>query len=117
MFFNDEDTIIAPATPVGGAVCIIRVSGERAIEVSDAVFRGCRALRDVATATVHYGDIVDGAEVVDDVLVSVFRAPHSYTGENLVELSAHGSRYVVERVLALFTRQGVRMAYAGEFTR
>ena len=117
MFFNDEDTIIAPATPVGGALCIIRVSGERAIEVSDAVFRGRRALRDVATATVHYGDIVDGAEVVDDVLVSVFRAPHSYTGENLVEISAHGSRYVVERILALFTRQGVRMAYAGEFTR
>ena len=117
MFFNDEDTIIAPATPVGGALCIIRVSGERAIEVSDAVFRGRRALCDVATATVHYGDIVDGAEVVDDVLVSVFRAPHSYTGENLVEISAHGSRYVVERILALFTRQGVRMAYAGEFTR
>lgn len=117
MFFNDEDTIIAPATPVGGALCIIRVSGERAIEVSDEVFRGRRALCDVATATVHYGDIVDGAEVVDDVLVSVFRAPHSYTGENLVEISAHGSRYVVERILALFTRQGVRMAYAGEFTR
>lgn len=117
MFFNDEDTIIAPATPVGGALCIIRVSGERAIEVSDEVFRGRRALCDVATATVHYGDIVDGAEVVDDVLVSVFRAPHSYTGENLVEISAHGSRYVVERILALFTRQGVRLAYAGEFTR
>lgn len=117
MFFNDEDTIIAPATPAGGALCIIRVSGERAIEVSDEVFRGRRALRDVATATVHYGDIVDGADVVDDVLVSVFRAPHSYTGENLVEISAHGSRYVVERILALFTRQGVRMAYAGEFTR
>lgn len=117
MFFNDEDTIIAPATPVGGALCIIRVSGERAIEVSDEVFRGRRALRDVVTATVHYGDIVDGADIVDDVLVSVFRAPHSYTGENLVEISAHGSRYVVERILALFTRQGVRMAYAGEFTR
>ena len=117
MFFNDEDTIIAPATPVGGALCIIRLSGERAIEVCDAVFRGRRALCDVATATVHYGDIVDGDQVVDDVLVSVFRAPHSYTGENLVEISAHGSRYVVERILALFTRQGVRMAYAGEFTR
>ena len=117
MFFNDEDTIIAPATPVGGALCIIRLSGQRAIDVCDAVYSGRRALRDVATATVHYGDIVDGDEVVDDVLVSVFRAPHSYTGENLVEISAHGSRYVVERILALFTRQGVRMAYAGEFTR
>ena len=117
MFFNDEDTIIAPATPVGGALCIIRLSGPRAIEVCDEVFRGRRALCDVAASTVHYGNIVDGEEVVDDVLVSVFRAPHSYTGENLVEISAHGSRYVVERILALFTRQGVRMAYAGEFTR
>ena len=117
MFFNDEDTIIAPATPVGGALCIIRLSGERAIEVCDEVFRGRRTLCDVAASTVHYGNIVDGEEVVDDVLVSVFRAPHSYTGENLVEISSHGSRYVVERIVSLFTQRGVRMAYAGEFTR
>ena len=117
MFFNDEDTIIAPATPVGGALCIIRLSGSRAIEMCDEIFRGRRALRDATTATVHYGNIVDGDEVVDDVLVSVFRAPHSYTGENLVEISSHGSRYVVERIVSLFTQRGVRMAYAGEFTR
>ena len=117
MFFNDEDTIIAPATPVGGALCIIRLSGSRAIEVCDQLFRGRRALRDVATATVHYGNIVDGEEVVDDVLVSIFRTPHSYTGEDLVEISAHGSRYVVERIVSLFTQHGVRMAYAGEFTQ
>ena len=117
MFFDDNDTIIAPATPVGGALCIIRLSGERAIEVCDEVFRGRRALCDVAASTVHYGNIVDGEEVVDDVLVSVFRAPHSYTGENLVEISSHGSRYVVERIVSLFTQRGVRMAYAGEFTR
>lgn len=117
MFFDDNDTIIAPATPVGGALCIIRLSGERAIEVCDEVFRGRHALSDVAASTVHYGNIVDGEEVVDDVLVSVFRAPHSYTGENLVEISSHGSRYVVERIVSLFTQRGVRMAYAGEFTR
>ena len=117
MFFDDNDTIIAPATPVGGALCIIRLSGERAIEVCDEVFRGRRALCDVAASTVHYGNIVDGEEVVDDVLVSVFCAPHSYTGENLVEISSHGSRYVVERIVSLFTQRGVRMAYAGEFTR
>lgn len=117
MFFNDEDTIIAPATPVGGALCIIRLSGGRAIEVCDQLFRGRRALRDVATATVHYGNIVDGEEVVDDVLVSIFRTPHSYTGEDLVEISAHGSRYVVERIVSLFTQRRVRMAYAGEFTQ
>lgn len=117
MFFNDEDTIIAPATPVGGALCIIRLSGGCAIEVCDQLFRGRRALRDVATATVNYGNIVDGEEVVDDVLVSIFRAPHSYTGEDLVEISAHGSRYVVERIVSLFTQRGVRMAYAGEFTQ
>ncbi|MBQ4531624.1 MAG: tRNA uridine-5-carboxymethylaminomethyl(34) synthesis GTPase MnmE [Alistipes sp.] len=117
MFFDDNDTIIAPATPVGGALCIIRLSGERAIEVCDEVFRGRHALCDVAASTVHYGNIVDGEEVVDDVLVSVFRAPHSYTGENLVEISSHGSRYVVERIVSLFTQRGVRMAYAGEFTR
>ena len=117
MFFNDEDTIIAPATPVGGALCIIRLSGSRAIEMCDEIFRGRRALRDATTATVHYGNIVDGEEVVDDVLVSLFRTPNSYTGEDLVEISTHGSRYVVERIVSLFTQRGVRMAYAGEFTR
>ena len=117
MIFCDDDTIIAPATPMGGALCVIRLSGGRAIEVCDEVFRGRRALSEAKTATVHYGNIVDGDDVVDDVLVSVFRAPHSYTGENSVEISAHGSRYVVGRIMSLFTARGVRMAEAGEFTR
>ncbi|MBR4995905.1 MAG: tRNA uridine-5-carboxymethylaminomethyl(34) synthesis GTPase MnmE [Alistipes sp.] len=117
MIFCDDDTIIAPATPMGGALCVIRLSGGRAIEVCDEVFRGRRALNEAKTATVHYGNIVDGDDVVDDVLVSVFRAPHSYTGENSVEISAHGSRYVVGRIMSLFTARGMRMAEAGEFTR
>ena len=117
MIFNDSDTIVAPATPTGGALCIIRMSGEDAIAVCDKVFRGRKPLAEAATAAVLYGDIVDGEEVVDDVLVSIFRAPRSYTGENSVEISAHGSRYVVERILSLLTSHGARLAEAGEFTR
>ena len=117
MIFNDSDTIVAPATPTGGALCIIRMSGENAIAICDKVFRGRKPLAQAATATILYGDIVDGDEVVDDVMVSVFRAPRSYTGENSVEISSHGSRYIVERILALIINHGARMAEAGEFTR
>lgn len=117
MIFNDGDIIVAPATPTGGALCLVRLSGEGSIELCDRVFRGRRRLAEAATATLHYGEIVDGEEVVDDVVVSIFRAPHSYTAEESVEISAHGSRYVVERILALLVRCGARMAEAGEFTR
>lgn len=117
MLFCDDDTIIAPATPLGGALCVVRLSGKRAIEVCDEVFRGRRPLREGAASTLYYGNIVDGEEIVDDVLVSLFRAPHSFTGEDAVEISAHGSRYVVGRIISLFTARGVRMAEAGEFTR
>lgn len=117
MIFNDNDTIVAPATPTGGALCIIRMSGDDAITLCDKVFRGRKPLTEAATSTVMYGDIVDNEEVVDDVLVSLFRAPHSYTGENSVEISAHGSRYVVEQILSLLISHGARLAEAGEFTR
>ena len=117
MIFNDHDTIVAPATPTGGALCIIRISGEDAITICDKIFRGRKSLLDARASSVLYGNIVDGDEVIDDVLVSLFRAPHSYTGENAVELSAHGSRYTVERIIALITKHGARLAEAGEFTR
>lgn len=117
MIFHDTDTIVAPATAVGGALCIIRLSGKEAITICDSIFRGRKPLCEAKTATLHYGDVVDGNEVVDDVVVSVFRAPHSYTGEDTVELSAHGSRYVVQRILSLLVSRGARMAEAGEFTR
>ncbi len=117
MIYNDHDTIVAPATPMGGALCIIRVSGEDAIAICDKIFRGHKRLLDAKAASILYGNIQDGNEVIDDVLVSLFRAPHSYTGENAIELSAHGSRYTVERIIALITRHGARLAEAGEFTR
>ena len=117
MIFDDHDTIVAPATPAGGALCLIRLSGSRAIELCDSIFRGRRALSEAAAATAHYGYIMDGEEVADDVVVTIFRAPHSYTGEDTVEVSTHGSRYVVERILGLFIKAGARMAEAGEFTR
>lgn len=117
MIFNDHDTIVAPATPAGGALCLIRMSGAEAIAVCDKVFRGRLSLAEAKTATAHYGYIVEGEDTIDDVVVTVFRAPHSYTGEDSVEISTHGSRYIVERVLSLLVKQGARMAEAGEFTR
>ena len=117
MIYNDNDTIIAPATPTGGALCVIRLSGERAIELCDEVFEGRKRLAESKTATAHYGLIKDAGQVVDDVVVTLYRAPHSYTGENSVEISAHGSRYVVGRILSLLLSRGARLAEAGEFTR
>lgn len=117
MIFHDTDTIVAPATAVGGALCVIRLSGERSIEICDSIFRGRKPLCEAKTATLHYGNIVDGEQVVDDVVVSIFRAPHSYTGEESVEISAHGSRYIVSKIISLLTARGARLAEAGEFTR
>ena len=117
MIYLDNDTIVAPATPAGGALCIIRLSGERSIEICDSIFRGRKPLCEAKTATLHYGNIVDGEQVVDDVVVSIFRAPHSYTGEESVEISAHGSRYIVSKIISLLTARGARLAEAGEFTR
>ena len=117
MIYNDSDTIVAAATPTGGAICVVRLSGEQAIAICDKVFRGRRPLQDASAASALYGLIVDGEEVVDDVILTLFRAPHSYTGENSVEISTHGSRYVVERVISLLLKHGARLAEAGEFTR
>lgn len=114
-----EDTICAPATGHGGAVAMIRVSGPEAIACVDRIFRGRNGLGDAAGYTMHYGSIVEPAssKTVDDVVVSVFRAPHSYTGEDSAEISCHGSDYIVSRILALLIGGGARMALPGEFTR
>ena len=117
MIFHDTDTIVAPATAVGGALCVIRLSGSDAISLCDSIFQGRKPLAEARTATLHYGNIVDGEEIVDDVVVSLFRAPHSYTGEDTVEISAHGSRYVINKIISLLTARGARLAEAGEFTR
>ncbi len=112
-----NDIIIAPATASGGAISTIRVSGEGSIALCDSLFVGRRPLSQGATHTIHYGEIRDGeGRVVDDVLVSLFRAPHSYTGEESVEISCHGSSYIISEVLSLLISGGARMAQAGEFT-
>lgn len=116
MRFDEHDIIVAPATATGGAIAVIRVSGEGAVECCDKIFKGRTPLATAKPYTVHYGDIVDGERVIDDVLATVFRAPHSYTGEDGVEISVHGSQYIVSEVLALLVRNGARMATAGEFS-
>lgn len=111
-----QGIIVAPASATGGAIAVIRVSGEGSIALCDKVFRGRNALTEAATHTLHYGDIMDGEQVVDDVLVSVFHAPHSYTGEQSVEISTHGSRYIVNRIITLLCEHGARLAEPGEFS-
>ena len=110
-----NETICALATAPGGAIGIIRVSGPQSIEVLSRVFT-----KDVSSAqpnTIHYGHIKDGSEIIDEVMVSLFRAPHSYTGEDSVEISCHGSRYILNSVLALLIGNGCRQANPGEFTQ
>ncbi|MBQ2498269.1 MAG: tRNA uridine-5-carboxymethylaminomethyl(34) synthesis GTPase MnmE, partial [Prevotella sp.] len=110
-----NDTICAPATAMGGAIGIIRVSGEQAIEIASSIFSS--DLTKAEPNTIHYGHIASSGETIDEVLVSVFRAPHSYTGEDSVEISCHGSRYILNKVLELLVQQGCRMANPGEFTQ
>lgn len=85
---RDHDTIAAPATAAGGALAVIRISGEEALRICDRIFRGREPLAAAAGYTVHYGEIVDDGRVLDDVLVTVFRAPRSYTGEDAAEISS-----------------------------
>ena len=112
----DHDTIVAPATAAGGAIAVVRVSGREAFTLCDRLFRGRKPLAGAEGYTVHYGEIRDGDRIVDDVLATVFRAPHSYTGEDSVEISCHGSSYIVSEILRLLTAAGGRMAQPGEFT-
>ena len=112
----DHETIVAPATAAGGAIAVVRVSGREAFTLCDRLFRGRKPLAGAEGYTVHYGEIMDGDRIVDDVLATVFRAPHSYTGEDSVEISCHGSSYIVSEILRLLTAAGGRMAQPGEFT-
>ncbi len=113
-----SDTIVAVATGRGGAIAVVRVSGGEAFAVVEGVFaaRNGRMLSQAAGYTVHLGEIRDGAEVVDEVLVTVFRAPHSYTGEDSVEISCHASPYIENRIIQLLISAGCRAATPGEFT-
>ncbi len=117
----DQLTICAIATSPGmGAIATIRLSGEKAIEIADSVFQSptsAKKLTDQKPNTLHFGSISDGNELIDEVVVSLFRAPHSFTGEDVVEITCHGSVYIQQRILQLLITKGARMALPGEFTQ
>ena len=124
-----NDTICALATAPGGAIGIIRISGAQSLEILSHIFT--KNLSDAKANTIHYGYIIErknhsgnvervaipSPQTIDEVLVSVFRAPRSYTGEDSVEISCHGSRYILNKILELLVHNGCRMAEPGEFTK
>ena len=115
----NEGTIIAlSSAPGSGAIAIIRLSGEDAISKTDLFFKSKsgKKLSESGGYSISYGDLVDNDEIIDEVVVSVYKAPHSYTGENIIEISCHGSIYIQQRILSIFTNAGVRLASPGEFT-
>ncbi len=112
---NINETICALATAPGGALGIIRISGPQALEILSHIFS--KDLSEAEANTIHYGYIKDDTEIVDECMVSMFRAPHSYTGEDCVEISCHGSRYILNKVLELLIQNGCRMAEPGEYTQ
>ena len=117
---ESRETIAAIATGMGNAgIGIVRISGENAFAVADAVFRGKnkKKLSESKSHTAHYGHIYDGDELVDEALVLVMKAPHTYTRENVVEIDCHGGSYVTRRVLELVIKNGARAAEPGEFTK
>ena len=114
-----QDTIVALASPSGaGAIAVIRISGDQAITIAASVFQSVsgKDLRKQKTHTLHLGHIIDGEKVIDQVLVSIFKGTQSYTGENTIEISCHGSTYIQQQIIQLLLRKGCRMANAGEFT-
>ena len=115
-----DSTICALATPGHGAIAVIRVSGPDAIGIMEAIFEPAtsgKQLADQAPNTIHFGTINKGTEVVDEVLVSLFKAPHSYTGEDSIEISCHGSPYIQQQILELLVSHGAEPARPGEFTQ
>lgn len=113
---DSKDTIVALSTPAGsGAIAVIRLSGKEAVEICNKVFKS-KDLTQQPTHTLHYGNIADGERVIDEVVVSLFLEPNSYTRENVVEVSCHGSLFIIREIIQLFIRNGARSAQPGEFT-
>ncbi len=115
--FLSDDTIVALSTPEGvGAIAVIRLSGEKAIDICNQVFSG-KDLTKQSSHTLHFGTIKDEETILDEVVVSLFVGPRSFTGENVVEISCHGSPFIARQMMLLLTRKGARPASAGEFTK
>jgi tRNA modification GTPase len=116
---DNEDTIVALATPAGvGAISVIRISGPSSISSVDSIFKGKKKLNGVDSHSIHYGTIGYDQEIIDDVLISVFKKPNSYTGENSVEISTHGSPLITQKIIELLIKiDRVRIAEPGEFTK
>ena len=113
----DNDTIVALATAQGvSAIAVIRLSGNDAIAIADRVFRG-KKLADQPSHTIHFGTLHDGDKMIDEVLVSIFKAPHSFTKENSVEISCHGSPVIVKEIIKALLKHGATLAAPGEFTK
>ncbi len=117
----DQATICAIATAPGmGAIATIRLSGEKAISIADKVFHSkkkFKKLTEQPANSIHFGELVDGDEIIDEVLVNLFKAPHSFTGEDVVEIGCHGAVYIQQRILELLLKNGARIAKPGEFTQ
>jgi tRNA modification GTPase len=115
-----NDTIIAIATPPGiGAIAVIRLSGSDAISIANTFFKSIKGNKDLTqqkSHTLHFGNIVAHNRIIDEVLVSLFHGPNSYTGEDTVEISCHGSSYIQQEIIQLFLSNKVRLATPGEFT-
>lgn len=114
------DTITAISTPMGeGAIAIVRLSGSDAVTIADKVYKGSKRLSDVDTHTIHYGKLFDPKvdQAVEEVMISVMRAPRTFTREDVVEINCHGGLVSVNRVLQLILQQGARLAEPGEFTK
>jgi len=115
--YSINETIVALATPPGeGAIGVIRLSGKQAIAIADSIFKG-KHLAAQATHTIHFGKIANGEQIIDEVVASLYKAPRSYTGEDVVEISCHGSNYVLQQVIDLCVKHGAHLAKPGEFTQ
>lgn len=113
-----DNTICAPATARGGAIAVVRVSGLHAVDYVSQIVNCRTPLSEACGYSLHYGTIMEtDGSLLDDVVVSIFRAPHSYTGENSAEIACHGSEYIVSRILAMLLEKGAKMAAPGEFTQ
>ncbi len=118
MMYNEGTIIALSSAPGSGAIAIIRLSGEDALSKTDLFFKSKsgKKLSESSGYSISYGDLIEKDEVIDEVVVSVYKAPYSYTGENVIEISCHGSNYIQQRILTLFTDADVRLASPGEFT-